>query len=201
MQDRGGSSWVMIARQHALTRVKLGFDIDEMVREFFILRRVLFEVLEERRSRFTLGQAELGELLGPIVKAASERAAPKGVQIDARYDPNTMLEVDLTLATSAVQNVVDNAAKFTDHGRVLVRVDDGPGEVTIHVFDECEGLSPEELATIFEPFKRGHSQKPGSGLGLAIARRAVEAHGKTIHAESTSAHGCHFWFGLPKASH
>jgi signal transduction histidine kinase len=59
-------------------------------------------------------QIALGELLGPIVKAASERAAPKGVQIDARYDPNTMLEVDFTLATSAVQNVVDNAAKFTD---------------------------------------------------------------------------------------
>jgi signal transduction histidine kinase len=303
MQDRGGSSWVRIAREHAVTRAKLGFDVDEVVREFFILRRIIFEVLEEQLPRSSLSQVDrlssliegalraavktyvdhrdwetrreqarhigflthelrnplatimlssgklrklaspglervldplersarrltnlvdqtllaqrlevgevqshprqlaLGELLDPILKTATERAGVKGVQIESSYDPGTMLEVDASLATSAVQNVVDNAAKFTDHGRVLVRVDDASDEVVFHVFDECEGLSPEELATIFEPFKRGHSQKPGSGLGLAIARRAVEAHGKTIHAESTSGHGCHFWFALPKASH
>ena len=62
-------------------------------------------------------------------------------------------------------------------------------------------VTEEELNTIFEPFKRGHSGKVGSGLGLAIARRAVEAHGKTIHAESSGDSGCHFWFELPKASH
>jgi signal transduction histidine kinase len=123
------------------------------------------------------------------------------VQLETTYDPQTVLEVDLRLATSAIQNVIDNAVKFTDHGRVTVNVENQPSEVLVHVYDECEGLSPEELATIFEPFKRGHNQKEGSGLGLAIARRAVEAHGKTIHAESTAAHGCHFWFALPKASH
>jgi signal transduction histidine kinase len=65
------------------------------------------------------------------------------------------------------------------------------------VHDDCEGLSPEELRVIFEPFHRGHSKKPGSGLGLAIARQAVEAQGGAIHARSSSERGCHFWCTLP----
>jgi signal transduction histidine kinase len=99
-----------------------------------------------------------------------------------------------------VQNLADNAAKFTDQGRVDIVVEDATSEIVVHVHDECDGLSCEELQTIFEPFKRGHQGKSGTGLGLAIARRAVEAHGKTIHAESHEGQGCHFWFGLPKAN-
>ena len=64
--------------------------------------------------------------------------------------------------------------------------------------DTCEGLSPEELRTIFEPFKRGRSAKGGTGLGLAIARRAVEAQGGSIHGESPGPVGCRFSITLPK---
>ena len=63
-------------------------------------------------------------------------------------------------------------------------------------------LSAEELKTIFDPFRRGaHKGQPGTGLGLAIARRAVEAQGGRIAAESNTERGCHFWFTLPKARH
>jgi signal transduction histidine kinase len=79
--------------------------------------------------------------------------------------------------------------------------EDRPHDVVVHVYDNCHGLSPQELAIIFEPFKRGHSSKPGSGLGLAIARRAIEAQGGVIGAESDSERGCHFWVTLPKPSH
>jgi signal transduction histidine kinase len=77
-----------------------------------------------------------------------------------------------------------------------------PGDVVLHVYDNCEGLSDEELKTIFEPFRRGaHTNKPGTGLGLAIARRAVEAQGGTIAAESVTERACHFWFTMPQVRH
>jgi signal transduction histidine kinase len=97
-----------------------------------------------------------------------------------------------------VQNLVDNAVKFTDHGEVTFRVELLDGEVVFHVRDSCAGIDAEELRLIFEPFRRGHSGKAGTGLGLTIARHAVEAQGGTIHVESTPGVGCHFWFTLPR---
>jgi signal transduction histidine kinase len=67
--------------------------------------------------------------------------------------------------------------------------------------DTCIGISPEELKTIFEPFKRGAAGRlssSGTGLGLAIARRAVRAQGGDMGAESPGHSGCHFWLSLPK---
>ena len=72
-------------------------------------------------------------------------------------------------------------------------------ELVLKVSDTCEGLSSEELRTIFEPFKRGRSSKTGTGLGLAIARRAVEAQGGHIHAESPGPSGCQFTVRLPRS--
>jgi signal transduction histidine kinase len=87
--------------------------------------------------------------------------------------------------------------KFTDEGSVDVEVEKTNEGIAIHVRDTCPGISPEELSTIFEPFKRGSLNKPGSGLGLAIARQAIEAQGGSIGAESELEDGCHFWIKLP----
>jgi hypothetical protein len=106
--------------------------------------------------------------------------------------------LDPVLTRAAVQNLVENAVKYTDEGLVELSLEDRPREVVIHVRDTCHGVSPEELETIFEPFSRGHSRKPGTGLGLAIARRSIEAQGGRIQAESPGDRGCHFWITLPK---
>jgi len=97
--------------------------------------------------------------------------------------------------------VIDNAVKFTDRGHVHVVVDDQPSEAIVHIYDNCEGLPPEAVSTIFEPFKRGHSGKAGTGLGLAIARRAVEAQGGRIGVDTSVGQGCHFWLTFPKPKH
>jgi signal transduction histidine kinase len=184
----------------------IGRHLELLDRSLKRVRRLIDESLVAQRLEvgeveFKPSHVKLGEIVEESVKGAEETVKRKGVELELSYDPEILLYVDQKLAVSALQNVVDNAAKFTDRGRVLVQVKDDATEVTVHVFDECQGLSAEELNTIFEPFKRGHTGKAGTGLGLAIARRAVEAHDKTIHAESTAAHGCHFWFALPKASH
>ena len=105
--------------------------------------------------------------------------------------------MDPQLTSSALFNLLENAVKYTDEGRVVVEADLGPDGVVVHVRDNCPGIPEEELKTIFDPFERGGSDKPGTGLGLAIARRALEAEGGTLGGESKGERGCHFWMTLP----
>ena len=304
--EHGGTvAWADVAREHAVTRVRLGFDIDQLVREFILLRRVLFEVAREEelisndfqsehladlieaaiatsvrsyiesrdvaerrhqaehigflthelrnplstatmaasrlRKRPEVAAAEastldlldrglnrmralidgilltqrldahemecrpadlaLGQIMSDATRAAELEASNKGVAFAAQYDPDVQIHADPGLTVSALQNIVDNAVKFTDHGRVAVVADAHGSEVVVHVYDNCDGVSPEELQTIFEPFKRAHSGKAGTGLGLAIARRAIEAQGGRIGADSSGDRGCHFWLTLPRPAH
>ena len=62
--------------------------------------------------------------------------------------------------------------------------------------DQGEGLGEEELASLFEPFKRGRASA-GFGLGLAIARRAVAVHHGSIRAENLAAGGVEVQILLP----
>jgi signal transduction histidine kinase len=156
----------------------------------------------------------LGAILDGALAAPSRDARAKGLQLHLRYDPDLMLHVDPGLAISAVQNVVDNAVKFTEQGSVEIDVENRGGEVAIHVLDGCAGLSPEELRTIFDPSggapaarsgseaaRSAKAGRSGGGLGLAIARRAVEAQGGAITAASSEHGGCHFCLTLPKSRH
>ncbi len=301
---RGGSLWVEVAKEHSITRVRLGFDIEQLVHEFTLLRRVLVDfarregllsdshqvdrmadyieaaiavavksyvtfrdyeirkkeaehvgfITHELRNPLTVATINLTELsrrlppsedlekscnrlknslqrlkelidtvlvteeleagllqvrpketnLGAVVeestRAATAAAKDKGLHLQLEYDATVPLNVDPTLTISALSNLVDNAVKYTDSGSIGVQIENKQKEIVVHVRDTCDGISDEELKTIFEPFRRGHSHttKPGSGLGLSIAKRAVEAQGGQLHAESSTEEGCHFWFTLPK---
>jgi signal transduction histidine kinase len=292
-------AWARVASEHGITRVRIGFDIKQLIQEFIVLRRVIHDVASERglgvdcpdalladsldgaitaavtayvgardylarrkqaenigflthelrgpltaaimaaarlrhgatpeqlrllepvernqrriadlidssllTGRLEAGKVEarpvevrLGEVIEPALEAARSAVREKGVAFEATYDPEQRVHLDPSLTRSALQNLADNAAKYTDHGRATLTVEDAPDEVVIHLRDTCEGISEAELRTIFEPFERGTTGKSGTGLGLAIARRAVEAQGGSIGAESPGASGCHFWIRLPK---
>jgi signal transduction histidine kinase len=141
---------------------------------------------------------KLKELMPASLEHAEAAAKKKGVAFEAHYDGDVELDVDPTLTRSAVQNLADNAAKYTDAGEVRIDIEDRPEDIVVHVRDSCIGISQEELKTLFEPFHRGSTEKAGTGLGLAIARRAVQVQGGSIGAESPGSHGCHFWIALPK---
>jgi len=143
----------------------------------------------------------LGQILAEPLATAKLGAEAKRLNLMTKFDPDVIVEVDPKLAMSAIDNVVQNAVKYTDEGDIEVTVDDHPTEVVVHVHDSGPGLSKMELKSVFEPFRRGSTSKPGTGLGLAIARRAVGAQGGTIHAESEKGKGCHFWLTLPKPRH
>jgi PAS domain S-box-containing protein len=101
-----------------------------------------------------------------------------------------------------LQNLISNALKFTDDGepQVTVSARTHGGVWRVSVLDHGTGIDPQELATIFDPFRRGGTpEAPGSGLGLTTCRRIVERHGGSIGVKPRAGGGSEFWFTLPAA--
>ncbi|WP_437830380.1 AAA family ATPase [Sorangium sp. So ce1153] len=98
-------------------------------------------------------------------------------------------------------NLLGNAVKFTDRGRVRFGVqalsqDGTAARLRFEVEDTGVGMAPEQLAKLFQPFGRVGEvrRRAGTGLGLMISRQLVHLMGSEIHVESRPGEGSRFWF-------
>jgi CheY-like chemotaxis protein/two-component sensor histidine kinase len=142
-----------------------------------------------------------------VIKAAVDVVHPaadaKKIQLDLELDVVDDLEADAHRLQQVVWNLLSNAVKFTDRGgKVRIKLERVNSHAQIEVSDTGEGIDPEFLPHLFEPFRQadGTSTKRhgGLGLGLAIARRLVEMHGGTISAKSEGAgRGSTFTLSIP----
>jgi signal transduction histidine kinase len=182
-------------REAALDRVARSLDrVHQLVDEVLLVGKLDAGAVEVMPVAITLAA-----LLDDVVAATSHAAEHKGLAFEASFDAGMVIHTDPKLLVSALEHLLENAVKYTDAGSVSLTVEARDGRVDLHVRDSCAGLSREELAIVFEPFRRGHTDKGGSGLGLAIARRAAHALGGEVHAESSGERGCHFWLSIPSA--
>lgn len=98
-------------------------------------------------------------------------------------------------------NLLNNAIKFTELGEVALTAVATPEVVSIRIADTGIGISKEDLATVFLPFRQldtGLSRNhEGTGLGLAICRRLADLMGGKVYAESELGKGSVFTFTLP----
>lgn len=112
------------------------------------------------------------------------------------------LSLDNAVLTDAVENLLDNALKYSPPGtRVTVIVQTAGDGVQLVVGDQGIGIEPHDLPHIFDRFYRGrhgdqHSVK-GTGLGLALVKAAAEAHGGSVAVTSQSGQGSRFTLHLP----
>ena len=101
-----------------------------------------------------------------------------------------------------LKNLVGNAIKFTDRGRVTVAAHARGGGVEFTVADTGVGIPADAQQAIFEPFRQlenGSARRAsGAGLGLYIVRRLLEALGGTIALESAPRQGATFRVWLPR---
>jgi PAS domain S-box-containing protein len=164
-------------------------------------------------SRITRGQVRLEPVptsVGAVLREAIEGVRPaadaKRIALDVNIDTAAgMISADATRLQQVFWNLLTNAVKFTSSGgrvtAALRRV--GDDSVEVAVSDSGEGIAPDFLPFVFEPFRqadaklaRGHG---GLGLGLAISRQLVELHGGTIRASSDGeGHGATFVVRLPR---
>ncbi len=137
---------------------------------------------------------------------AEGRLSARGVRVELE-GPLPVVRGDRRRLVELVQNLLDNAAKFTgDASHPVVRIGArdagaGAGQVALYVRDNGIGIDPADQDRVFELFHRLDPKVEGTGLGLALARRIVETHGGRIWVESPgSGLGSTFCFSLPAAS-
>ena len=142
------------------------------------------------------------DLVRSLIDRYQERAAAGQVVLRTEIATagNTALG-DRAKTDQALQNIVDNALKFTRSGEVVITAHAERSRVEIEVRDTGPGIPPRDLPRIFERFykvDRARGGQPGSGLGLSIARHLVELQGGTITAESTPGTGTLLRVRLPR---
>ncbi len=138
---------------------------------------------------------------GTLARDAAETAALSGASVVVETVPGLIVLGHPGRLRQAVDNLVANAIGHSPDGS-SVKVSAGTaGElVVIAVYDEGEGLEPDDLDRIFEPGLRLTSARPGSGLGLAVVRDVAREHGGEVTVESSPGGGSTFRLVLPGAS-
>ncbi|WP_162924368.1 sensor histidine kinase [Rubrobacter indicoceani] len=103
----------------------------------------------------------------------------------------------------ALFHLTDNAARHTPPGgSITIGWEQDGSSVKLRVADEGEGIPPEDLPSIFEPFYRGdrsRSRRRG-GTGLALVENIVRSHRGRLQAESPAGRGSHFIITLPNTA-
>ena len=107
---------------------------------------------------------------------------------------------DISLVERAIQNLMDNALKFTpENGDIRLAIEASEKDVMINITDSGPGIPVLEQAQIFERYRQAPNVKKGEGigLGLAIVKKIMELHNTTVQVISPPDKGCTFQFLLP----
>jgi signal transduction histidine kinase/ActR/RegA family two-component response regulator len=143
------------------------------------------------------------QILAEIASLMRVRADAKGLALDLEFagPMPERIRTDPTRLKQALLNLVGNAVKFTEFGRVrivarMVDSEQGRGQLRIDVVDTGIGITAEQTSRLFEPFTQADAsttrQFGGSGLGLAISKRLIGALGGAIMVQGTPGRGSTF---------
>ena len=172
------------------------------------LLRVLNNILDYSNfesSRITLQKAPFGlrDILAHTLGPPALRAHDKGLELNYELDPDVpdLLIGDPERLSQVLQNLIDNAIKFTDRGEVtlrgmLERSDDREVEVRFDIVDSGVGIEPSLQEQIFDPFVQADGSttrsRGGTGLGLTISNQLAELMGGHIEVDSRPGIGSTF---------
>jgi signal transduction histidine kinase len=145
----------------------------------------------------------LTHMVEDVLAQLAPLAEKNGNQLKfAVSDDNIKVHADPAKVRQILHNLMHNAARFTQNGRVDVEIDTQPEKVTVKVQDTGPGIAPERLATIFEAFNNPESaarkKSEGLGLGLATAQQLARLMGGTITVTSEVGVGSTFEITLPR---
>ena len=171
---------------------KLRFLVDSLVK----LSR-----LENGIVSLTAEQNSVKELVDSVVLALKNKASYKGLILcgPASDEEDVFAHFDMKWTTEVLNNIVDNAIKYTDDGSIEVSISATDVFARIDVKDTGIGISEEESAKIFSRFYRSAdvNQKEGVGIGLYLAREIITDEGGYIKLSSTKGEGSLFSIFLP----
>ena len=173
--------------------------IDREAARLSRLARSLLVLARAQTDQQALHQEPV-ELPALLEEVASGVRTKPGVELRIDCPPGLAILADRNLAEQFVFNLVQNAARHTEKGRIRISASAAGTTVQIDVEDTGAGIAPEERDRVFDRFFRGNGRSPeGFGLGLAIVRQAVRALGGTVEIESVPGIGTTARVRLPAA--
>jgi len=185
----------------------------EMIRsESYQLAELVEQVLEfagaqSLRDPYRFSPVPVAEVIESALTSYASHFADQGFTVEKDLQSDMPLVMaDRSALGRAIQNLLSNALKFSgEQRRIEVRTQTTDSkrrkEVQITVEDHGIGIDPDELKTIFEPFRRGKAvlslSVHGSGLGLSLVKRIVEGHSGKVSVRSVPGKGSAFTLHLP----
>ena len=136
---------------------------------------------EAESADLKVSLTDLSEIARAELAEIYPKAMAKGVEIELGGEPAPAL-ADPVEVSVLVRNLIENAVNYSDSG-ALAQVETGRAEgySWLRIEDSGPGMSPEEMARAWEPFRRGENASgSGSGLGLSIAQAVAKRHGGTL---------------------
>jgi len=162
--------------------------------------------VEAGKIELHLESFPLSPLVEDVLKTIQPLAEKNGNELSANCPGDIgTIRADQTRVRQALLNLVSNANKFTEHGKVTMRVqriaEIGGDWITMEVSDTGIGLKPEQMGKLFQDFVQAEASTArkygGTGLGLAISRRICQMMGGDITVKSEVGRGSTFTIRLP----
>lgn len=174
-----------------------------------VLLNIINDILDLSKieaGKLELEQIEinLAQILEETIRLFSANASKSPIALGYVIDPAVPRHVmgDPVRIRQVLMNLVSNALKFTERGRVRIDLSEGSnGAIRFVVKDTGIGMDTRVYKQLFQPFTQADQSTTrrygGTGLGLAICKQLVEKMGGTIDAVTKEGHGSLFWFELP----
>jgi len=169
-----------------------------------LMERVLdFSRMEEGRKQYRFEPLDATAWLRALAQDFQAEVAAQGVSIEAGVpDDLPLLVADREALTSAVQNLLDNAVKYSPGCKtVWLEAEPSDSSLIIRVRDRGIGIAEQDRKHIFEKFYRGGSETArrvkGVGLGLSLVKQIAAAHRGSVQVESRPGQGSTFTITLP----
>ncbi|MDP3716029.1 MAG: ATP-binding protein, partial [Burkholderiales bacterium] len=177
--------------------LKAGWYLLELINEILDLA-----LIESGNVTFSREPVSLAELMLECRAMIEPQAHKRGIVMTfPQFETPLFLNADRTRLKQVLINLLFNAIKYNrQDGRVMVECKPGADDrVRISISDTGAGLTPQQLAQLFQPFNRLGRQagaEEGTGIGLVVTKRLVELMGGIIGVDSTAGTGSTFWVEL-----
>ncbi|MDO9272466.1 MAG: PAS domain S-box protein, partial [Rugosibacter sp.] len=177
--------------------LKAGWYLLELINEILDLAAI-----ESGKLSLSLESVSLAEVMYECRTMIEPQAQTRGISMAfTPFETPYFVSADQTRLKQVLINLLSNAIKYNTVGGsvVVCCIESTPGRIRICVEDTGEGLPPEQLAQLFQPFNRlgkETSTEEGTGIGLVVTKRLVELMGGGIGVESTVGKGSVFWIEL-----
>ena len=199
--------WVALMKNGALPPERAAYALEVIQKNAKAQAQLISDLLDIARTltgKMTLETSliELNMVVRAVADASRPAAEGRGIHLSIAIDTTPlMIWGDLERIQQVIGSLIENAIKFTpDGGRITVALARRDQQAEVTVSDTGEGIVPEFVPFLFEPFQQADSSSTrrhgGLGLGLALVRRLVELHGGSVEGAGTDA-GARFTVRLP----